>query len=119
MLRMHQRAPLMRFATLLLALLLGVGLAAAETSASDLPLLPEPTEIVQPRYPKEAQERELEGWVGLAVTIGEGGVVTDVRVLIENPAGYRFGEVAAASVRQWKNANTPPGTYRLRVNFKL
>jgi len=56
---------------------------------------------VEPEYPPGAAERGLQGWVEIAVTVGESGVVQRAEVLRSEPAGI-FDAAASAAVLRWR-----------------
>jgi TonB family protein len=54
-----------------------------------------------PRYPRIAQERQVEGKVRLSITIMPDGSVRDVRVVNARPNGY-FEAEAVRAVQEWR-----------------
>lgn len=54
-----------------------------------------------PRYPPEAQESSVEGWVKVRVLIDVDGRVLQVVILEESPRGV-FGTAAVEAIRQWQ-----------------
>jgi protein TonB len=88
------------------------------------PVAPKRTKYVMPRYPPDALEDELEGWVDVSFTVTPAGDVTDVRVEAAEPRN-RFDRAALSSVRQWKfepraaDATDPTLRVRTRVRFQL
>lgn len=73
---------------------------------------------VQPEYPAAAAARRLEGWVELAVTIGESGLVQRAEVLRSEPAGV-FDAAASAAVRRWRYPPvTEPRSIVERIEFR-
>lgn len=114
----------------------GADLAAAETalntarqplSASPrIPQLvaPKRTKYVAPRYPQDALEDGVEGWVDVTFSVTAQGDVADIRVEAAQPRN-RFDRAAIASVRQWRfeprAADATDSTQRVktRVRFEL
>lgn len=56
---------------------------------------------VQPLYPEEARERELEGWVDMLITVTKNGSVTNPRVTHAQPPSV-FNRAAISCVKKWK-----------------
>jgi protein TonB len=73
---------------------LNLGPAPADTEAV-------PVVRVEPIYPRQAAERQVEGWVTMQFDIGPSGSVQNVRVIGEEPKGV-FGPAAVAAVKKWK-----------------
>jgi len=74
---------------------------------------------VQPEYPPDAAERGLQGWVELAVTVGEPGVVQRADVLRSEPAGV-FDAAASAAVLRWRYPPvTEPRSIVERIEFRI
>ena len=80
---------------------------------------------VNPVYPEKAQKAGTQGKVLVEVVISNTGVVTDARVVKEEPAGHGFGEASVAAVKQWRYE---PATLKGRpvavkwlvtINFRL
>jgi protein TonB len=67
--------------------------------------VPEPkrTTYVAPTYPADAKKAGAVGRVGVRLTIGPDGWVTDATVIRSNP---RFDQVVLDAVRQWRFAPT-------------
>ena len=62
---------------------------------------PEPSQVVQARYPMDALRNGVTGRVDLDFRIAADGSVRDVRVLHAQPAGV-FEQAATAALRQWR-----------------
>lgn len=81
--------------------------------------------IILPEYPKEAQEKEIEGRVLLEITVSEQGNVNSAIIIEEKPQGLGFGQSALNSVRQWQfepaSIEGIPVRYTFRryIDFKL
>jgi TonB family protein len=81
-----------------------------------------PIKIVQPKYPKLAELRHIEGEVLLELQVNSRGRVQTVRTLSGNPL---LREAAEEAARQWHYPsfpeNQPPvsSVTRVRFNFKL
>lgn len=84
----------MRLGFLILAMLAGAGPASAAQT-------PAVVTRVSPTYPLDAYAHGIEGRVTAVLTIDKIGHVTTVTTVSEEPAGYGFGESAAAAFRQW------------------
>ena len=56
---------------------------------------------VKPRYPREARDQQIEGWVRLNFLVDETGQLRNLAVVGEDPAGV-FTDAAIAAVNQWK-----------------
>lgn len=103
-----------------------LGATAAGRSCGDLSHPPTDLEIVDnpvsktsPRYPQEAIEKRLEGFVSFDVTISPQGDVTDVKVVTAKPSGV-FEQATIDAVKAWKYC--PSGrtiTNRLDITFQL
>jgi protein TonB len=114
----------------------GADLAAAEaalrTARSPAPVpprIPQPvapkrTKYVAPKYPTDALEDGIEGWVDVSFSVTAAGDVVDARVEAAQPRA-RFDRSALSSVRQWKfeprAADAVDATLRVktRVRFEL
>jgi protein TonB len=114
----------------------GPDLAAAEAalrSARESPqsrptqaeaVAPRRIRAVPPRYPQDALQEGLQGWVDVSFRVTREGNVAEARVEAAQP-GNRFDRAALTAVRQWKfepsPENAPEYTQRLRtrVEFKL
>ena len=114
----------------------GADLAAAESAlrtatlpAPVAPRIPQPvapkrTKYVAPKYPTDALEDGLTGWVDVSFTVTPEGDVTDARVEEAQPRN-RFDRAALSSVRQWKfepraaDATDPTLRVKTRVRFEL
>jgi len=109
----------MKAVTTILTLALAGGPALAYApDGSDLPVAPRPACAASPVFPKRALERAHDGAVRFALTIAEGGDVSAIVVLSEEPAGYDFGEAAVAWVKQCVFRTAAPGTYQMTVRFR-
>jgi protein TonB len=75
--------------------------ANAGVIALNTPIQEAPVSQALPRYPRVAQEREVEGRVVLSITIMPDGSVRDVRVVSAQPRGY-FEESALRAVQTWR-----------------
>jgi protein TonB len=114
----------------------GADLAAAETAlrtarspATVAPRIPQPiapkrTKYVPPKYPDDALEDGVEGWVDVSFAVNAAGDVSDARVEAAQPRA-RFDRAALSSVRQWKfeprpdDAVDPTLRVKTRVRFEL
>lgn len=92
--------------------------AIAEESASGLIEI-KPIKRTMPRYPTKALEYEQPGNVRVRISIDNEGTPTAVDVLSEVPADYNFGREAVDSVEDWEFKPDVPGTYMVKVNFRL
>jgi len=87
-------------------------------------LAPKRVKVVPPRYPQDALEDGLQGWVDVSFLVSSEGSVTDARVEGAEPRN-RFDRAALAAVKQWKYEpraeGVPEYTQRLkaRVQFQL
>jgi protein TonB len=104
-------------------------LRTARAPASVAPKIPQPvapkrTKYVAPKYPNDALEDGVEGWVDVSFIVTPEGDVTDARVESAQPRN-RFDRSALSSVRQWKfeprapEATDPTLRVKTRVQFKL
>jgi TonB family protein len=96
--------------------------AASEKAVE--PAEPKLVKMVQPDFPKEALERDIQGWVDLTLAVTASGKVASARV--NDAENGRFFERAAMSaVKQWQYAPDPAADpamtqpVRVRVSFKL
>lgn len=86
---------------------------------------PQERRILLPAFPKEAQEKEIEGRVILEIFINERGYVFTVNIIEEEPSGLGFGRAAAMAVRKWEfepamiEGIPVKYTYRRQIDFKL
>jgi TonB family protein len=91
---------------------------AGENQAS----MRDPIKIVQPKYPKLAELRHLEGDVLLELHVNPSGKVETVRTISGNSL---LAEAAEEAARQWQYPRSPGNQQptsmvtRVRVNFKL
>ncbi len=81
------------------------GLAVAGSPA-ELGGIPQDTEAfplvrMEPRYPRRALQRGIEGFVDLEFTISETGNVEDARVVNAEP-GHIFDGAALRAIKKWK-----------------
>lgn len=96
--------------------------AAASRAAQEV--APKRLKAVPPKYPQEALEDGLQGWVDVSFLVSREGNVTDARVEAAEPR-KRFDRAALAAVRQWKYepraADVPEYSQRIktRVQFQL
>ncbi len=85
---------------------------------------PKRTKYIAPKYPQDALEDGIEGWVDVSFSVTPTGDVTDVRVEAAEPRN-RFDRAAMASVRQWKFESRDVEGYdstqrvKTRVQFEL
>jgi len=70
----------------------GFGVAAGSADGDYLPLV-----TVAPLYPRRAQDRNIEGWVLLELTVTEKGAVKDVHVLSCEPSDIFNGAAIKAA----------------------
>ena len=56
---------------------------------------------VAPRYPRNAQRRNLSGWVDVAFTVTAAGETADLEVMDSNP-GSVFNDAATEAVSRWR-----------------
>ncbi len=75
--------------------------AQATTLVMNRPIDEAPLVQGLPRYPRVAQDRQVEGNVRLAITIMPDGSVRDVRVVGARPSGY-FEAEAVRAVQTWR-----------------
>ena len=62
---------------------------------------PVPMVRIQPMYPREAQMRNLEGWVLMEFTINKAGGVSNPRVIKASPPNV-FDRAALQALKKWK-----------------
>ena len=88
---------------LFVTMLTGVALAAvaSKPSVENKSFMASPVFRVEPLYPPEAAEQNLEGMVVLQFDIAEDGSTSNVSVVKAQPA-YTFDKNALAAVKQWK-----------------
>lgn len=83
-----------------------------------------PVHREQPRYPRQALSRRIEGWVELAFEVdGEGRVQAEtIRVLAAEPQGV-FDRAARRAIARWRFATDELGRHgaelRQRLEFRL
>jgi periplasmic protein TonB len=75
--------------------------ADANTVVLNQPIPEQPVVQGLPRYPRVAQDRQVEGKVVLSITIMPDGSVRDVRVISARPNGY-FEAEALRAVQGWR-----------------
>jgi protein TonB len=75
--------------------------ADASTIVLNQPIPEQPIVQGLPRYPRIAQDRQVEGKVVLSITIMPDGSVRDVRVISARPNGY-FEAEALRAVQGWR-----------------
>lgn len=92
--------------------------AVAEETAAGLTEI-KPIKRTMPRYPTKALDYEQPGNVRVRISIDNEGTPTAVDVLSEVPADYNFGREAVDSVEGWEFKPSVPGTYMVKVNFRL
>jgi len=79
---------------------------------------------VPPKFPVEARERGLSGWVDVLLVIRPDGSVSDVSITGAEPAGL-FEQAAVDAVRKWRykpverNGHAVDQRARLRMKFAL
>ena len=78
-----------------------VSTANADTLVLNTPIPEVPIVQGLPRYPRVAEDRQIEGKVRLAITIMPDGSVRDVRVISAKPSGY-FEAEAIRAVQSWR-----------------
>jgi len=107
------------------ALTVRFGIAGMQTPddvalpADGLPNAPAPERTKKPAYPSKAKKAGVEGVVEFGIQIDDDGRITHAGVLAEGPAGYDFAANAYKSLEFWRFPDDMPGTYRLRIEFKL
>jgi len=75
----------------------GEGIEAFELADTDA----RPIERVEPRYPRSAQRKSLEGWVDVSFVVQPDGTVTDP--IVEDSSRIRvFEESALIAISKWK-----------------
>jgi periplasmic protein TonB len=80
--------------------------------------MPRPIFTVPPRYPFELRRAGITGEAVVDAVIDDDGRVTEVQVV--RATHPRFGESAAASVRQWRYASGSGGMHlQVPVMFTL
>jgi len=80
---------------------------------------------IEPRYPRRAMRRKIEGYVVMEFAIRPDGSVENTKVIEAQPAGV-FEEAAERAILRWKfkpklvdgNPVTQIGRQRLEFNFK-
>lgn len=82
--------------------------AAPSSPATHATSGPEPTQVVQARYPLDALRSGVTGKVDVDFRIAADGSVRDIRVMHAQPAGV-FDQAATAAIRQWR-FNVPAGS---------
>ena len=84
-----------------------------EEPPPELPPLPsvfrdvKPVRKVKPKYPREAEDKKIEGRVKVRLTVNLSGTVTDVKILLSEPPGVFDEEVLKAV---WKYQFKRDGT---------
>lgn len=74
---------------------------------------------VNPKYPRKAKLKRLEGFVQLAFAINEKGLVSNVKVLDSNPKGT-FERNAVRAIKRWKfKQNEVERSASITFNFRL
>jgi periplasmic protein TonB len=79
---------------------------------------------VEPRYPRIALERRLEGWVRLEIVVTTEGTVRDAKVIEASPK-LTFDQAALEAIRRWrfkptyKNGQAVEQRAVQRISFKL
>ena len=84
-----------------------------------LPKAQPPVSVVAPDYPGKAEGRSVSGEAIVVMIHDETGVVTNVRISSENPAGYGFGEAVSRAIRQWRFKPGSPGVKSLLIRFHI
>jgi TonB family protein len=74
-------------------------LSAPESDPRERPGL-SPLSREQPRYPNQAAEQGIQGWVALEFTVSGAGRVEEPVVVASGPPGY-FEEAALAAIASW------------------
>ena len=77
-------------------------------TADSVDTLPKPVSRIAPSYPRKAQEKGIQGFVLLRLSISVNGDVERVKVVKAVPSGI-FEDAAIAAVEQW---TFEPGTYK-------
>jgi periplasmic protein TonB len=74
----------------------------------------------KPQYPFVAKQRNIEGWVKLALKINETGKVINAKILASEPEDM-FEEAALEAVLQWENLPEQlfNSTFEQKIEFKL
>ncbi|MEM1379207.1 MAG: energy transducer TonB [Pseudomonadota bacterium] len=80
---------------------------------------PAVVKAVPPAYPRAAERREIEGSVKVSIDVAGDGTVTDVSVVMSDPAGI-FDTAAINAVKRWKFESGKPAQGVLKtIRFKL
>ncbi len=70
----------------------------SSSAASDRPI---PLVHIAPKYPEEAFEQKIEGWVKLEFDLSGQGSVENPRIIDSKPEDV-FDEAALTAIREWK-----------------
>jgi protein TonB len=94
--------------------------ANADTLVLNRTIPEQPVVQALPRYPSNAEDRQIEGRVRLSITIMPDGSVRDVQVLGASPPGY-FETEAVRAVQRWryKPSNVTRTNVIVDINFVL
>lgn len=84
-----------------------------------LPKARPPVFTVAPEYPAKAQSRSASGEAIVVLMHDKSGMVTNVRIASENPAGLGFGEAMSNAIRQWRFAPGTEGVKSLLMRFSI
>ena len=72
-----------------------------------------------PKYPQAARRAEREGVVELEFTVGVDGRATNIKVIKEEPKGFRFGDAAIEAVKRWRFAPAKKGGKSVPMRVKI
>lgn len=95
---------------------------AADNAAEISPVELKRIKSVQPRTPRAAIRRGLDGWAEVAFTVTEAGLTTDWKVTASEP-GETFDKAAIDAVKQWRFEppirDGEPVSQETKVRFKF
>lgn len=86
---------------------------------TDKEIIDNPLNKPGPRYPQNAYEAGIEGYVQLEVVIAPDGIVSSAKVLKAEPSGW-FEAAALEAVKQWRY---PPAgreiVFKVSIDFQI
>ncbi|MBE0366669.1 M56 family metallopeptidase [Pseudoalteromonas aurantia] len=94
--------------------------STTKTENATSKLIVKPIMRVEPKYPAEAANDGISGYVQLAYTVDERGHTNNIKVIAAQPENT-FENNAILALRQWQytSSNTPSQVYRVQLDFKL
>lgn len=102
-----------------IALIIGVDTIYDEAPALINNTWAELEEFITSNYPEEAKKNNVKGKVILELTLSEEGIPIDIRITLEKPKNYNFGEIALRAANLLRFERFEIGKKRDKLSFRI